>query len=189
MVLGVNEEEGGGYPPFGSNIIQGNRVGTDVTGTLALGNGDSGIEIENAIENTIGGGASGAGNLISGNGGSGILLTIDNPDYTLYPNSDASNFIEGNRIGTDQSGFKSLGNAADGVLIDFDLNQTIGGSTAAKGNTIAYNGLAGVAITGASSTGNAVLSNAIYSNAKLGIDLGGDGVTPDAPGGPRSWTR
>src|SRR5208337_5647877 len=48
------------------------------------------------------------------------------------------------------------------------------------GNIIAYNGGNGVTIGNSptdASTGDAVLGNAIYGNAKLGIDLGDDGVT------------
>ena len=48
------------------NLIQGNTIGTDLTGTLALGNTYEGIYLERAPTNTIGGTAPGAGNLISG---------------------------------------------------------------------------------------------------------------------------
>ncbi|MCA9203155.1 MAG: hypothetical protein KDA59_08920, partial [Planctomycetales bacterium] len=54
------------------NVIQGNYIGTDVTGTVALGNGRYGIQVSGGADgNTIGGSASGAGNLISGNASSG----------------------------------------------------------------------------------------------------------------------
>ena len=49
------------------NLIQGNTIGTDMTGTLALGNTLEGIYLERAPSNTIGGAVSGAGNLISAN--------------------------------------------------------------------------------------------------------------------------
>ena len=47
------------------NLIQGNTIGTDVTGTLALGNTYEGVYAERAPSNTIGGAVPGAGNLIS----------------------------------------------------------------------------------------------------------------------------
>jgi hypothetical protein len=52
------------------NLIEGNYLGTNLSGTLALGNGASGIGVEiagGASNNTIGGTAAGARNLISGN--------------------------------------------------------------------------------------------------------------------------
>ena len=66
-------------------------------------------------------------------------------------------------------------------------NNTIGGTVAGAGNVIAFNGAAGVAVLepfpSHPNVGNAILSNLIYANAALGIDLGGDGVTPNHPGG------
>src|SRR5205823_10058508 len=47
-------------------VIQGNRIGTDIAGTSALGN-SIGIEMDNGGGHTIGGTDPGAGNLISGN--------------------------------------------------------------------------------------------------------------------------
>ena len=65
-------------------------------------------------------------------------------------------------------------------------DNTIGGTAAGAGNVIAFNSGAGVDILDPFSTnnvGNAILSNSILANQKLGIDLGGDGVTPNHPGG------
>ena len=66
-------------------------------------------------------------------------------------------------------------------------DNTIGGTAKGAGNVIAFNGGAGVAIFDPASSGldvnNAILSNLIYANAKLGIDLGADGVTPNHAGG------
>ena len=53
------------------NVIQGNYIGTDITGSIDLGNTDgAGIVILGAstTNTTIGGATPGAGNLISGNG-------------------------------------------------------------------------------------------------------------------------
>jgi parallel beta-helix repeat protein len=51
-----------------------------------------------------------------------------------------------------------------------------------QGNAIARNGGTGVEVL--SGTGKAILANAITANGRLGIDLGGDGVTPNDPGDP-----
>ncbi|HMF15245.1 MAG TPA: hypothetical protein VKE94_23180, partial [Gemmataceae bacterium] len=50
------------------NTIQGNLIGTDATGTSALGNSGVGIRIVSGSNNTIGGSAAGAGNFIAANG-------------------------------------------------------------------------------------------------------------------------
>ena len=56
----------------GGNHIEGNYIGTDVTGTLALGNQYNGIAIESSSSNTIGGTTTGAGNVIVASGLDGI---------------------------------------------------------------------------------------------------------------------
>jgi titin len=154
-----------------NNLVQGNRVGTDVSGTVALGNGE-GVFINTGSGNTIGGVVAGAGNLISGNRLNGVTIL------------DSGNRVQGNLVGTDISGTTAVANGRSGVLIDFVLasGNLIGGADAGAGNTIAFNGGAGVVVQGAGATGNRIQGNAIHSNAGLGIDLGGDGVTPNDPG-------
>jgi hypothetical protein len=58
------------------NVVEGNFIGTDPTGTLDLGNARGGVELEEgASYNTIGGTAADAGNLITDNGGPGVVVT------------------------------------------------------------------------------------------------------------------
>jgi len=84
----------------GGNVIQGNFIGTDVTGTLALGNGANAnwpcherAGIQSSISQTmrviVGGVSPGAGNLISGNGGDGIRI-YNNPAGHLVQGSPPS---------------------------------------------------------------------------------------------------
>ena len=148
------------------NLIQGNNIGTDVTGTLALGNTYEGIYAERAPSNTIGGAVPGAGNLISGNHTRGIWLT-----------NASWNMVQGNLIGTKSDGISGLGNTFHGVECEVGAcNNTIGGSGGA-GNRIAFaqTVYAGVRIRDGS-TNNAILGNAIFSNGALGIDLGAVGA-------------
>ena len=56
------------------NLVQGNYLGTDLSGTAALGN-TCGVSIGNAIDNTIGGTSPGECNLISGNLGVGVSIS------------------------------------------------------------------------------------------------------------------
>jgi titin len=156
-----------GIALFGSgNLVQGDLIGTDITGTQALGNGHDGVFVgTGANTNTIGGTVAGAGNLIAANGGSGVVISA------ITGVLIQSNLIEGNFIGTDASGTINLGNAADGVTIQGAdaSNNTIGGTAAGAGNTIAFNGHDGVLVD--TGTGNAVLSDLIFANGNLGIEL------------------
>ena len=50
------------------NVVQGNYIGTDVTGLVNVGSDDlEGVKIEDSPNNLIGGSVPGAGNLISAN--------------------------------------------------------------------------------------------------------------------------
>jgi hypothetical protein len=60
--------------PTGGNRFQGNRIGTDVTGAAALGNGGNGVALLGSSGNTVGGADPAAGNTIAFNGGDGVLL-------------------------------------------------------------------------------------------------------------------
>ncbi|MEA2736661.1 MAG: hypothetical protein QOE14_3112 [Humisphaera sp.] len=87
------------------NVVVGNFIGTDATGTKALGNGWYGIEISQP-ENVVGGATAGAGNIVSANGYGGIVL---------YQATASGNRVQGNFIGTDVTGTKDLGNIGRGV--------------------------------------------------------------------------
>src|SRR5205823_8190507 len=79
-----------------SNVVAGNRVGTNAAGTTAVPNG-TGIRVSSA-NNTIGGTTSGSRNLVSGNSGPfDAGITIAGPAAT-------GNVIQGNFVGTDVSG-------------------------------------------------------------------------------------
>jgi uncharacterized repeat protein (TIGR01451 family) len=152
------------------NQIQGNFIGTDMTGSAPLGNAGAGVVLDsNSFNNTIGGTGAGAGNIISGNAGQGVVLSLA-----------SSNFIQGNLIGTDVTGLAPLPNSAGVRLLGGSGSNLIGGVAAGAGNTIAFNNGAGLNLFGGGQ--NAVLSNSIFSNTGIGIDLSDDaGVTANDP--------
>lgn len=155
------------------NIVQGNYIGTDVTGTLAVPNNLGVYILSNATGNTVGGSTAGARNLISGNFTAGIACQA------------SGNKFQGNYIGTKIDGASALGNSYAGVNISSGHDNSVGGPNAGEGNTIAFTGAGGGTgfgvrvANGAGLNHNAILGNSIFSNADLGIDLGGDGVTPN----------
>ena len=76
--------------------MQGNYIGLNAAGTASVGNTNQGIAVfSGAANNTIGGTAAGAGNVISGNGQVGLRFT--NAGTT-------GNVVQGNYIGTDAKG-------------------------------------------------------------------------------------
>jgi subtilisin-like proprotein convertase family protein len=140
-----------------SNLVQGNYIGTDVTGALGLGNGNVGVLLQqNADTNTIGGTTLGARNVISGNS-QGVYIV------------GAGNLVQGNFIGTDAAGAAAVPNGTNGVAV-LGSNTTIGGTEAGAGNTIAFNRAIGVAVV-FPSTGNAIHGNSIFANGGVGIRL------------------
>jgi titin len=148
------------------NLVEGNLIGTVHDGTAALSNIDAGVLIAGgASANTVGGTAETAANVISGNG-YGVLLT--DPATTM-------NVVEGNDIGTNSAGTANVNNLF-GIGIQAPSN-TVGGTAAAAGNTIAFSLASGVVLVGNTTTGDSILSNSIYGNGGVGIDLGGDGPT------------
>jgi hypothetical protein len=169
----------------GSNLVQGNLIGTDVTGAMALANGGDGVHLLlSAGNNTIGGlstSAPGPSNIISGNGGSGVVLTDPGTNH---------NFVEGNFIGTAKSGVAHLGNLGDGVDIlngafDNQIGGTGGVGPTGLGNLISANGGDGVLIEGAgtsfavaATSFNSVQGNLIGtdSSGKMPLANAGHGV-------------
>ena len=157
------------------NIIQGNYIGTNINGTVDLGNNQNGIRMFRVSNNTVGGAAAGAGNLVSGNNQNGILVSEVEA---------VGNIIQGNLIGTRAGGTIALPNSVDGVRIDLNnpTNTIIGGQAPSAGNTIAFNTGRGVNVV--SGTGHRISGNNIFSNGSLGIDLGNDGLTANDAGDP-----
>jgi parallel beta-helix repeat protein len=152
------------------NVVEGNEIGTNPSGTAAVRNGGDGVSIVNAPNNTIGGTAPGAGNLISGNTRVGIW--IDGA-------TASGNQVQGNLIGTDITGESALGNGLSGVMTEGAPNNTIGGTTAAARNVISGNALSGVWLDGTGSRGNVVEGNDIGASAAgtAALGNGASGVT------------
>jgi parallel beta-helix repeat protein len=156
------------------NTIRGNYVGTNAAGTAAVANGCGGIVLDGtpgvgSDNNTIGGSAAGAGNLISGNVVEGIFVQIGSNNNT----------IQGNTIGRNATNTAAIPNGAQGIKLFAPANR-VGGVAPGEGNVISGNVAEGVRIEGATSTGNSILRNTIYGNGAplaLGIDLLGNGVT------------
>jgi CSLREA domain-containing protein len=82
------------------NRIEGNYIGAAANGTTDLGNLGNGVAILGGDSNTVGGTATGAGNVVSGNGRTGIVI---------IRGEATGNRVERNFVGTN-----------DGIGIDLD---------------------------------------------------------------------
>jgi hypothetical protein len=142
-----------------NNIVSGNFIGTDASGTALLPNVEHGIVLAtSAHSNTIGGATREARNVIAGHGGAGMLVGSD------------GNTIGGNYIGTDESGTAKLGNVGDGIKIYGGVHyNTVGGSNPGPGcagecNLISGNAAHGISIEGSGTTTNSVYGNYFGTN-------------------------
>lgn len=169
--IGISNSPFGGISSF--NLIEGNYIGTDVTGNIALSYSGNitnvhGIQIMgNTSHNTIGGTTPAARNVISGNKGHGISIS------SLQ---SRGNKVIGNYIGTNAAGTARLGNGQSGVHIRDGWKNIIGGTDVASRNVISANSNHGVLIEASLSQlyGSLVGANLVKGNF---IGTAVDGVT------------
>lgn len=145
------------------NLLDGNTIGTDLTGATAIGNGDNGVYIlQTGVRNIIGTLISGQGNLISGNGADGVRV------------DGIRNTVQGNFIGTDDAGTAAIANGGNGVLLNGALNQVLGTFVAGMRQVISGNTNDGVRIAGK--------KNVLDGNS-IGTDLTGSSAIPNGNNG------
>jgi titin len=176
-VISGNAWEGVHIAGSSGNVVEGDYIGLSLGGSAALGNAESGVGIyAGASDNTIGGSASGTGDVISGNGSNGVYIT---------DGGTTANVVEGDFIGTDSTGSNRLPNSGSGVVIqDGASDNTIGGtatlsggSLAGAGDVISGNDWDGVHIVNCASDnvvegdyiGTNALGNAALGNAQSGV--------------------
>ncbi len=109
--LAVDDSSGNGVTlRAGSITLNGNYIGLNLRGAAAGNHGDGVYVSAASAKNFIGlndSGVSGAvANVISGNGGSGLVLA-----------GSSGNTVVANRIGTNRAGTRRIGNGGDGLAI------------------------------------------------------------------------
>ena len=115
----------------GANVVAGNFLGTDATGSQALGNAYDGIFINNSGGNIVGGQEPSARNIISGNGNYGIE----------FLSTGSANLVQGNYLGMDATGTQGLPGQPYGILIQGSGGHLLGGTTPAARNVILASGV------------------------------------------------
>lgn len=148
-----------GPPWTGTSIVEGNYIGTSVSGVVNLGNTGNGVYVNGPLNNTIGGtaGAIVSRNIIVANHQRGVIIQSGG--------AVLGNLVLGNSIGIDRLG-GGLGNLGEGVVIGNASGNTVGGPAAGARNLISANGTQGIGLYGLA-TGNLVQGNLI------GTDTGG----------------
>jgi len=153
--------------------IQGNRIGTNANGNVALGKPLRGIDVKNSSGIKIGGTAVGEGNVVAGFSDLGILLQ----------SSSSNTLVQGNWVGTDVTGTIDLGGSGtlgglgfgnSGIAVG-GSNNTIGGVLPGEANTVAFNNGDGIRAT----PGVPIRGNLIYANTGLGINISVDTINFD----------
>jgi titin len=156
-----------GFATF-SNVLEGNRIGTDASGLVALGN-STGVFVNGSPGNQVGGSAPFSGNLISGNFGPGVHI---------FGTVAIDNALQGNKIGTNAAGNAPLSNGS-GVFIDGAPANLLGG------NILSGNTSAGVMIQGTAASGNVLEGNVVGTDATGDLPVSNEaGVFID--GAPRN---
>ena len=171
-------------------VVQGNFIGTDITGAvrppLAVGSANHGDGITVGGGSVlIGGDTAAARNVISCIG-RGLRL------------ASGLTTLQGNYIGTTVDGSTPLGNQPAGVRVENDAVALIGGTAPGQGNVIAHSFTGGIEVKNTARA--TILGNSIFDNGTLdvnsfqghpGIDLNDNGVTPndscDTDSGPNGF--
>ncbi len=170
---------GGGT--LGGNVIQGNFIGTDPTGTVAHGNQGFGV-FARSPNTTIGGPNPADRNVISGNG------TTAPADFNANVEIDSSfginstgSVIRGNYIGMDSTGTVAIpsGNSGNGITIQSEMvggsGVTVGGTAPGAGNVISGNPQYGIEFRGLT---------CLSPNSITGVAVQGNLIGTDVEGGP-----
>lgn len=143
----------------GSNVIEGNYIGTNVPGTSKLGNSAAAVQITDSSFNIVGGATTSARNVLRGNWQA----------VGIQGATSKGNVIAGNYIGIGSDGDTGLNNLGHGVYIRDSSSNTVGGAVAGAGNVIGGGGIYGIFLSGTSDTviqGNRIGTNAAGTSAQ-----------------------
>jgi titin len=138
------------------NVVEGDYIGTNASGTAALGIQYTGVYLlAGASSNQIGGTTAATRDVIAGNVYNGVYITGSGTSYNL---------VVGDFIGTDSSGSYAVGQQSGVVLAGGASSNDIGTMQTSAGDVISGNGT-GVEITDSGTMSNWVENDLIGTNA------------------------
>jgi len=176
-----NLDQGDIFTVTGNGIIVDNREGLAGVGPITIKNNVIGLApnkttvLPNHIGVLLECGATnvtvGPGNLIGGNDVEGVQL---NNDCT---NISGGKQVTGNKIVGNRIGIKDAGNVHHGISIrNGAASNTVGGTGAGDGNTVSYNGGAGIYIAETGTDNNLVENNHVANNTSDGVRIRNDAI-------------
>ena len=176
-VISGNEDNGITIVAATGNKVQGNFIGTDATGTNALGNRAYGVQVFAASKSNVigtdGDGSNDAseGNVISGNG---VGIQLGNA-------GTSQNVVAGNLIGLNAAGTAALGNPLAVWVVSGASSNRIGTNGDGTSDVLERNVISGfttfgVEIGDVGTIDNVVAGNFIGLNAAGTAILGGGGI-------------
>ncbi len=148
------------------NVVIGNYLGTDATGSNAVPNVKSGVII----------GGSAYGNIIGSTNSAGRNVLSGNNEYGIYLSDTTGNVILGNYLGVNASGETALPNALSGVALFGGTQNIIGGTTAGAGNVLSGNTNYGI------DARSPAIANLVQGNL-IGLDAKGTNAIANLFGG------
>ncbi len=172
------------WDDFGATatVIRGNLVGLGADGSVDLGNGLSGIQV-NGLNTIIGGDDDDDGlldgqvqsrNVISGNTTQGINIG--------HSGSARNTIVRGNYIGTNRQGDAAVPNAFGGVVVGSAPGTYIGGNTPGAGNLVSGNASTGISVVQISYPTIGGLYNAVIQGNVVGLNANGDAALHNSIG-------
>jgi methionine-rich copper-binding protein CopC len=199
-IISGNRFQGIHIQAASNNRVSGNYIGTNVTGTVAICNGCTGLLNGGdgilldfaATNNIIGTNGDGINDAVEGNIISGTVMS--NNAVFIRDSGTNNNRISGNLIGTNAAGTGALPNGG-GISIAYGASNNIIGtngdnvSDALERNIISGNTFHGIQILESGTNGNhiagnyigtSITGNAILGNGARGIEIN----TGPQPGGP-----
>lgn len=148
-----------------TNVIDGNFIGVDMTGTNSFPNQSAGIYVDQSSGNVIGGTTPQSRNIVSGNEGNGV-------EISSFGFGGGGNTVQGNYIGTDALGGFAIPNGGSGIGLSSDSNAIIG-------NVISGNGYHAVDLSGLGSA----INNTVFQGNFIGTDATGTSPIPNSGNG------
>ena len=170
------------------NIIIGNYIGTDATGTVAIGNGTRGIDVDEgggvgvqhgSTGNYIGRDNTGEGNVISGNK---VGVEFRQGGVLGVP---SANFVYNNYIGVDKTGNTALPNSGTGTTDPTYYGNGVVLGAGSTANSVGGTGLRRNIISGNNQNGvlaDNTTANLVQGNY-IGLNVGGTATIPNGQNG------
>ena len=171
-VLSGNTRSGVDLRTATNVVIEGNYIGLDPTGTVAVPNASGDAAILASTNFAFSTNVTIRANVISGNAGAGIEFE---PSITGFHDNFT---VVGNIIGLNAAGTAAIGNGSSGISFRKTTNLTIGGTAVADRNIISGNGSAGIGL-GVDMVGASILGNYVGTDITGTTAFGntGDGIS------------